>query len=561
MRLFKQWAQCLLISLFICLPIVSPATGQDEVARGGIVMSAMSDELDRSMSELQLKDLEKPYFVQYVVVDEDEYSGQATFGAITSWEHVTQRVLQVQVRVGGYQLDNSEFISSRGESSSTQLVQMSLDNDYRALRHSLWLATDAAYKQSAEMLARKRAFLQNKVHDDQPPDFSKEAPVQSIKARQSFHFNADEMQQRLRDWSRLFQSYPEIQRSRIGMALRLTHRYIVNSEGTRILQPTMLLILEAEADTQSSDGMQLSQSVPFYARSFDALPSSRQVEASIQEMAEQLSQVRSAPLLKEDYSGPVLMAGTASPDFFVRILAANLTGQRGPMTDRLQQAARTSDLLDRMNRPILPVYISIYDDPALQKFGNEPLIGTYDVDDQGIPAQRVSLVESGILADFLMARRPIPGHLQSNGHGRSGFPGRETAAISNLVISAEKGKNYQSLKQELIRLCREERLSYGIVIKSLGPASAGLFPFLVYKVNVEDGTEELIRGVNPAGFAVRSLRHIQAAGDEMVVANRLMGTSGAETPVSVVAPAILLEEMELKRFSGAQQRPSILSKP
>jgi predicted Zn-dependent protease len=425
----------------------------------------------------------------------------------------------------------------------------------------LWLATDGAYKQSAEMLARKRAFLQNKVQDDQTADFTKEKPVQAIKARQSLHFNTDELQQRLRDWSRQFQSYPEIQRSRMGMVLRITHRYIVNSEGTHVLQPAMLLILEAEAGTQASDGMQLSQSVPFYAQSFDDLPSSKRVEASIRDMAEQLKQVRSAPLLKEDYSGPVLLTGTASPDFFVRVLAANLTGQRGPMTDRPQQGMRTSDLLDRMNRPILPVYISVYDDPALQKFGNEPLIGAYDIDDQGVPAQRVSLVESGILTDFLMARRPLPGHPQSNGHGRSGFPGREVAAISNLVISAEKGKNYDELKQELIRLCREERLSYGIAIKSLGPASAGLVPFLVYKVNVADGSEELVRGVNPAGFAVRSLRHIQAAGNEMTVANRLMGTAGAETPVSVTAPAVLLEEMELKRFSGAQQRPSILSKP
>jgi predicted Zn-dependent protease len=561
MKSLNRFVQFVLTLLLLGLAIIPAANGQNQASGGDTVMDAMSDELNRSMSELRLKDLEKPYFVQYVVVDEEEYTGQATFGALTSWECVRQRVLQVQVRVGSYQLDSSEFITGRGESSNTQLVQTVVDNDYRALRHSLWLATDAAYKQSAEMLARKRAFLQNKVQDDQTPDFSQEKPVQAIKARETLQFNTAEMQQRLRDWSRLFQSYPEIQKSRIGLVLRLTHRYIVNSEGTRVLQPSRLLIVEAEASTQAADGMQIGQSVPFYARSFDTLPSSRQIETSIRDMAEKLKQIQTAPLLKEDYSGPVLLTGTASPDFFARILASSLTGQRGPMTDRVQQAVRTSDLLDRMNRPILPVYISVYDDPALQRLGNETLIGTYDIDDQGVPAQRVSLVESGILTDFLMARRPIPGHLQSNGHGRSGFPGRETATISNFVITAEKGKNYRDLKLELIRLCREERLSYGILIKALGPVSGGILPFLVYRVNVSDGSEELIRGVSPAGFAVRSLRHIQAAGDEIVVANRLTGTAGAETPVSVAAPAVLLEEMELKRFSGAQQRPSILSRP
>ncbi len=561
MKTLIRFAQSIFGLLFLCLALAPVASGQNQSPRGDAVMNAMSDELSRSMAELQLKDLGKPYFVQYTVMDEEEYAGQATFGALTSWECVRQRVMQAQVRVGSYQLDSSDFLSSRGESSGTQLVQTAVDNDYRELRHSLWLATDAAYKQSAEMLARKRAFLQNKVQEDQTPDFSKEKALQSIKARQNLKFNTAEMQERLRDWSRLFQLYPEIQKSRVGMILRLTHRYLVNSEGTHVLQPSLLLIVEIEASAQAADGMQITQSIPFYARSFNALPSAKKIESSIEEMAEQMKQLRAAPLLKEDYSGPVLLTGTASPDFFARVLASNLTGQRGPMTDRMQQAARTSDLLDRMNRPILPVYISVYDDPAMDRFGNEPLIGSYDIDDQGVPAQRVSLVESGILTDFLMARRPIPGHLQSNGHGRSGFPGRETATISNLILTAEKGKSYSDLKQELIRLCREERLSYGIVIKALGPVSNGLFPFLVYRVNVADGSEELIRGVNPAGFAVRSLRHIQAAGDTIVVANRLMGTPGAETPVSVAAPAVLLEEMELKRFTGAQQRPSILSRP
>jgi predicted Zn-dependent protease len=436
-----------------------------------------------------------------------------------------------------------------------------MDNDYRALRHSLWLATDAAYKQSAEMLARKRAFLQNKVQDEQVPDFSKEAPTESVQAWQKAKIDVEEIQHRLRSWSRIFQSFPEIQRSRIGMIVRLTHRYLVNSEGTRLLQPVLLTMVEAEASTQASDGMQISHSFPFYARSLDSLPPSKQIEDSIRQMAEELKSIRSAPVLKEDYSGPVLLTGSASPDFFARILASNLTGQRGPISDRMQQTARTSELLDRMNRPLLPVYFSVYDDPALKQFGTEPLIGYYHIDDQGIPAQRVSLVESGILTNFLMSRRPVPGFLQSNGHGRSGYPGRETAQISNLIITAGQGKSYGELKQELIRLCREERLAYGIVIKTLSSVGGGIIPVLAYKVYVADGKEEMIRGINPAAFGVRSLRHIQAAGSEMVVANRLMGTIGAETPVSVVAPAVLLEEMELKRFSGTQQKPAILTAP
>jgi TldD protein len=561
MRSLRRAGLFLFTPLSFLLIAMAIGSGQEPPPSGDVVMKAMSDELKRSMSELQLKDLERPYFVQYIVVDEEEYSGQASFGALTSWERTRQRVLQVQVRVGSYQLDNSEFVAGRGESSITQPAQTAMDNDYRALRHALWLATDSAYKQSAEMLARKRAFLQNKTQDDQPPDFSREAPTQTIKARESLKIDTNDLQARLRDWSRIFRSFPEIQRSRIGVVIRLTHRYLVNSEGTRLLQPAQLHMVEAEASAQASDGMQITQSLPWYAKSFDALPPSKQIENSIRQMAEDLKVVRSAPVLKEDYSGPVLLTGSASPDFFARILAANLTGQRGPISERMQQAARTSELLDRMNRPILPAYLSVHDDPALQQFDREPLIGYYDIDDQGVPAQRVSLVESGILTNLLMARRPLPGRLQSNGHGRSGYPGRETAQISNLVVTADQGKSYDELKQALIRMCREERLSHGIVIKALGPVSGGLLPVLIYTVNIADGKEEMVRGVNPAAFPVRSLRHIQAAGNQMIVVNRLMGTPGAETPVSVIAPAVLLEEMELKRFSGTQQKPSILTAP
>jgi len=345
------------------------------------------------------------------------------------------------------------------------------------------------------------------------------------------------------------------------MVVRLTHRYLVNSEGTRLLQPALLLMAEAEAGTQAPDGMPILQSAPFYARSFDTLPSSKQIENSIRQMAEDLKEVRSAPVLKEDYSGPVLLTGSASPDFFARVLASNLTGQRGPISDRGQQTGRTSDLLNRMNRPVLPVYLSVNDDPSLQQFGKEPLIGYYDTDDQGVPAQPVTLVDAGILTNLLMARRPLAGFPRSNGHGRSGYPGRETAQISNLVITATEGKSYEELKQELIRLCRNERLTYGIMIKALVPSAGGILPILIYKVQVADGREELIRGVNPTSLSARSLRHIQAAGSERAVANRLMGTSGAETPVSVVAPSVLLEEMELKRFSGAQQKPALLTRP
>jgi predicted Zn-dependent protease len=216
-----------------------------------------------------------------------------------------------------------------------------------------------------------------------------------------------------------------------------------------------------------------------------------------------------------------------------------------------------------MNRPVLPRFLTVVDDPTEKRSGDKELIGSYQVDDQGVPARKVTLVQDGILKDFLMSRRPSKAQPQSNGHGRSGLPGREAAQIGNLFIKATEGKSYDDLKKALIEMCKTENLDYGILIKSIDPDGRGPLgaPVLTYKVYVSDGREELVRGAIANTLSVRSLRQIDAVGNDSFVANRLNGAQNAATPVSVVAPSVLLEEVDLKRPSFAQQKPALLSNP
>jgi predicted Zn-dependent protease len=257
----------------------------------------------------------------------------------------------------------------------------------------------------------------------------------------------------------------------------------------------------------------------------------------------------------------VLLVGQAATEMFARVLAPNLTEERGPIGGRGGQSSGSA-LLDRLKRPVLPANISVYDDPTQTKLGSTPLVGYYPIDDQGVPSQRISLVEDGLLTNLLMSRRPSKDRMQSNGHGR-GVPGSETAQVSNFVVKVDKdGKSFSDLKAELIKLAKDERLDYGIMIKKLSGNQGSIgSPLLAYKVYAADGREELIRGASAGALTVQSLRHIQAVGDDNFVENRLVGTRGAETPTTIVAPSVILEELSLDRPSGTQQKPATLTNP
>jgi TldD protein len=527
------------------------------------VLRAMSDELQRSVTELQFKDLEKPYFIQYVILDREQYQAEATFGALSASKKDRTRMLQAMVRVGDYDFDNSEFIAQGFQPQAGVLATTVIDDDYDGIRHSLWLATDAAYKQSVEQLARKRAFVQNKVRDEQIPDFSMENPVTSVDSEFHLAFDRAVWEKQLREWSAIFKQFPAIQESSVSLRALVINKYLVNSEGTRTLQPSTIVTVQVEARTEAEDGMRLSHSIPFNAASFGQLPSKQTVDDAIHRLATDLTALRSAPIFNKDYSGPVLLTGQASAEMFARVLAPNLSGQRLPLSEREQGATNFSELVERLNRPVLPAFISVFDDPAQRQIGNQQLIGHYQVDDQGVPAQRVSLIEEGVLRTLLMSRKPTKEMPRSNGHGRSGFPGRETAQIGNLFIQASDGKTYDELRQELIKSCKREQLQFCLIIKALGPDGRSPIgvPVLTYKVYVDDGHEELVRGASASAIPIRSLRQIEAVGNDTFVANRLSGIAEVPTPTSIVAPSVLLEEMDLKRPPATQQKPSLLTHP
>ncbi len=590
------------IFLFSCLfSVVIPASKLGAQQQEDVLLKALKDEMNRSMEELQLKDMEKPYYIEYAVEDAETFVIKAVFGAIVESDNDRSRLLRVGLRVGSYDLDNSAFA---GGSSPYSMIggrpaQLVLEDDYEALRHDIWLTTDRAYKQALEQLAAKRSFIKTKVQPEEIPDFSREEATKTIAPKRLLTFDQKKWKETLRSLSAIFREFPVIYDSSISLNVRFSYKYFINSEGTVSHQPANLVSLYVRAATQASDGMGLKHFVPYYGISLEQLPPEKEMAASIRKMAEELTALTSAPVL-EKYLGPVLVTGQAASELFAQVLAPQLSGQPPPLMEQQQMAAMMTEskLAARLNRRVLPSFFTVVDDPTQETYEKNELIGSYKVDDQGVPARPVTVIERGILKTLLMSRRPSKEISKSNGHGRAMQIGSPSVQIGNLFVQATEGKSIAELKQELIDLCQDQGLSYGLLIKKLdNPSITGrefslssfsmrggpqqelvTTPILVYKVFVEDGREELVRGVTVAEMSVRMLRDIVAVGKDYYVNNKLtagggimglffsyafrFGEAGAlGIPTTVIAPSVLFEEVELKKPGGAQQKPAFLKHP
>ncbi|MCP9492872.1 MAG: metallopeptidase TldD-related protein [Pyrinomonadaceae bacterium MAG19_C2-C3] len=624
--------------LVICPPVLAQAASLS--SEQNALLRAMQDELARSVAGLRLGDSAKPYFIEYAVEDVEDITVVASFGAVTTRDRSRTRTLRTRVRVGSYTFDNTGFLNP-AEFFTAAFASRGLpvEDNYAALRHELWLATDAAYKTAIAQFGRKQAFVQNRQSDDATPDFSREMPTEFI-GGQAFgiNFPQAEWERRVREMSNVFRDFADVQESNVTLRVRAKCEYLVNSEGTRVREPSTLVSLETRAAVQSSDGTRLSNSSPMRGRSLDDIPAHEAMLKDARRMAEHLTALGRAPVLSDNYAGPVLFEGQAAAEMFAQILAPHLADERPPLTesDELLEALgyRRSGLADRIGRPVLPRAFDVTDDPESNAVGfafvgggsgtpttsvseSHTLFGSYYVDEQGVKAQRVSLIENGILKNFVAGRRPREGSnigkesdtnvskvapasngtsngilngQTSNGHGRAGSYGEPRASVSNLFIEAKTGgKSEAELKRALIEACRAENLPFGIIIRELTtPGNANLVgdadalnsggginnqttlstPVAVYKVDVVSGAEQLLRVAAASDLSVRSLRRLSAWGDKSHVHHRLnptFGITGGDIafgiPVSIIAPSVLIDEMEIRRPVGSRAAPVVLTNP
>ncbi|MCP4218861.1 MAG: hypothetical protein GY765_29785, partial [bacterium] len=274
-----------------------------------VILRAMQDELARSMAKLRIEDSEKPYYLEYTVLDNRTWNMRAIFGAVTGVGSRMSpgRYLKVAVRVGDYKLDNSEF-TGRANIYRALLGHTSglvSENDYHALRRDIWLTTDRAYKYSLEQMGEKSAYLENQVRENDLPDFSKEKKLNLYLPRLQLNIDVAKWKGIIKRLSAVFRQYPRLQKSGVDMQVKEKYTYYINSEGTTVRYPGSQVLFVAYSSTRAHDGMLLKHHVPVFSTTVETMPTEKQLTAAVHKMAKELTALTGAPILDE-YIGPVL---------------------------------------------------------------------------------------------------------------------------------------------------------------------------------------------------------------------------------------------------------------
>ncbi|HET6170908.1 MAG TPA: metallopeptidase TldD-related protein, partial [Terracidiphilus sp.] len=473
------------------------------------------------------------------------------------------RFADVQVRIGDPKLDNTH---GNHRASAVNSLQMPLSDDRAALARTLWLATNAGYGNALDNFLRVKTEAQVRAkEEDSSPDFSKEPPQVSVSTpAPPITIDRAVWEQRMKALGLVFREFPDVYQNIAMLTVQNQTDYYASSEGSRIVAPRQQARVVVFAVTRAEDGMDLFRAQTFEAETIDGLPSQSQMEAGIRELGKSLEALRKAPVT-EPFDGPAILSGRASAVFFHEVLGHRLEGQR----QRGDEEGQT--FTKELNKEVLPPFLSVSDDPTINAFNKAWLSGTYAYDDEGQKARRVDLIQNGVLKTFLMSRLPIASFAESNGHGRAQTGRMPTGRQGNLIVTSTKTESEADLRKQLIDEAKKQGKPYGLYFEDISsgfavttrsaPQAFQVIPLVVWRVYVDGRPDELVRGVSIVGTPLAAMKRIVVTSDKSEVFNGECGAESGTVPVSAVAPAMLVSEIETQRQQQGTQRPPILSIP
>ena len=562
----RRAAACFLAAQLAFLPITStagdkPAPLPTPVSANDPVLKAMQTELSRAVAELG-KAEQPPYYLSYTVYDQDFVVIAGAYGSLLSSTTARRRYADVTMRVGTPDLDNTHGQSrSSGVTSGT----LPLGNDQDAISRVLWELTDREYKRAVPALMNVRTNTAVRAEEeDKSPDFSKEKPQVHIGEQVTAPFDRPAWENEIKRLSAAFRKYPEVYFASVVLQVQNSDSRMVSNEGTTLASPSASTRLIMEAQTRAGDGMDLLRVETFQAPSAKGLPPEAELTAKIQKMADDLSALRKAPVA-EPYDGPALLSGRAAAVFFHEVLGHRLEGHR----QRDEEEGQT--FTKKVGQEVLPKFLSVADDPTIHEMAGVKLAGSYDYDNEGSPAQRVEVIQNGVLKNFLMSRMPIKNFSDSNGHGRNQPGLMATGRQGNLIITSSQSVPESQMRQKLIDEVKKQGKPYGLYFDDIQggftittrqlPQAFQVLPVMVYKVYADGRPDELVRGVDIVGTPLAALTRILTTGDQEHVFNGVCGAESGQVPVAAAAPAMLFSEMEVQKRAHEHERPPLLPPP
>jgi TldD protein len=605
MKQTKTLAFLAILVIALSCPLISRA---QEPKDNDHTLQAMRDEMARSMSRLALKipgmtESQRPYYIAYKLLDLNIREIVADSGALISSEESRNRYMNVEARVGDYKLDSSNFIAEDGfRGFIGPSGQVGIDRDYNSLRQDLWIATDQAFKEAVETYSRKQAYLSSLARQSDINDFSKTVPVKLIEPLVPSDWSSRNWDQEARESSAALRAFPQIYESRVTYYIVYATEYLLTSEGTEIRANRSFAAIEAGMNTLADDGMQINHMYATYAAKPADLPNVDTVRKALNVTGSELMAMRAAPPA-QDYNGPVLFEARAATSLLAQVLTPAINGARPPvsftpvMEQLLTGLGGKSDWVGRMGARVLPQGVSLTDDPSAKDFHGTPLIGGYNVDEEGVKAEKVSIVDNGAVKELLMSRRPGPDSDESNGHGRAAFLNDAKPTMSNLFFTSAETESPADLKKKFLDDCRSEKLDYCLVVREMDNPSISLLhqddfsellasfgggagtgdrlPLIVYKVYPADGHEEMVRGSRIIGLNTRMLRNLGGIGNDDFVFNYMQsqetgfagtalgafGSARNGLPASIVAPSLLFDDLEVRGARGEPKRLPLLAPP
>lgn len=550
----------------ILLPSTSVRAATDAADDG--LLQALQTELKRSYDGLRQVEGPPLYYLGYEARDTYSFSSNAELGAIVYETERHERSLDVDVRVGTHNLDNTHQLKGRNgglDFRRTQYRRISIDDDQAALRADIWRRTDQVYKDAVD---RYTKVATNKAvtaeEEDNSDDFSVEQPSVFYETVAFPEIDKAAWRDKLRRISAVLKPYPFVYNSSVSFSVNAENRYVVTSEGTRVVTGSVFVRLNVSLESQTQDGMSLQRTRHYDGGSAEELPDIDVVMQDVKTAAAELQALLLAPIV-DPYTGPAIISSRATGVFFHEILGHRLEGHR----QKLEREGQTFTKM--VGQPVVADFISVYDDPTLRYFNGQFLRGYYRFDSEGVPASRVSLVENGILKGFLLSRSPIANFEHSNGHGRRSKGRFVVARMGNTIVEASQTVDPDRLLEMLIEEIERQNKPYGLMFHDIsggftstgrgGTQSFKVIPRLVSRIYADGRPTETVRGVDIVGTPLTSFGKIIAAADDYDVFNGTCGAESGWVRVSAIAPSILVSEIEVEKRAKSSEQPPILPTP